>query len=235
MLKRKQDLEILRNEHWYRIPVSKMPSRKFHYVAFYEPARFGHQGKCIRFYAQVLSSRVEKRRDLLPNEPHHPSAGEDYVKIQVGRILCLPQTIKNMPPRRVSFGFATLKRFLASKNILQLYRVSPTEQILGRALKSDGITATPQYYVLGGKKRYRLDFAIICKRGLVAIECDNLKAHSGKRQRERDRDKDIFLRRHGWCVIRLTEDMILSGIHNCVVKVRRAVKKLGGSLLIANF
>jgi hypothetical protein len=228
VLKRKRDLTILRREHWYRIPVSKAPLRKFHYLAFYEPARFGRQGKCIRSYARVLRYHVGKRRDLLPNEPHHPSAGEDYVKIQIGRILHLPHPIKNMPPRRVSFGFATLKRFLTSKNILQLYRVAPTEQMVSRALRSAGIPAIPQYYVSGDKKRYRLDLTIVCRLGLIAVECDNLKAHSGIRRRMRDRDKDIFLRRHGWCVIRLTEHAIVSDIRSCVARVRRAVRKFGG-------
>ena len=230
MLKQKQDLAILRRDHWYRIPVSKMPRRKFNYLAFYEPARFGRQGKCIRFYARVLRYHTVKRRDLLPDEPSHLNAGDDYAKIQIGRILYLPQPIKNTPPRRVSFGFATLKRFLTSKNILQLYHVVPTEQIVGRALKSAAIPAIPQYFISGGKRRYRLDFAIVCKRGLIAVECDNLKAHSGIRQRGRDKDKDIFLRRHGWRVIRLTENAIVSDIRNCVAMVRRAVGKFGGLL-----
>lgn len=205
-----------------------MPRRKFHYLAFYEPARFGRQGKCIRSYARVLRYHTEKRRDLLPDEPHHPGAGENYVKIQIGRILYLSRPIKNMPPRRVSFGFATLERFLTSKNILQLYRVVPSEQIVSRALRSAGIPAVPQYYISGGKKRYCLDFAIVCRRGLIAVECDNLKAHSGTRRQRRDRDKDIFLRRHGWCVIRLTEHTIVSDIRSCVARVRRAVREFGG-------
>lgn len=37
----------------------------------------------------------------------------------------------------------------------------------------------------------------ICKRGLIAIECDNEKAHSGSRQREKDKIKNAILRRHG--------------------------------------
>ena len=230
MLKRKQDLTILRRNHWYRIPVSKMPQQKFHYLAFYEPARFGRQGKCIRSYARVLHYSVEKRRDLLPDELYHPNAGENYVKIQTGRILYLLRPIKNIPPRRVSFGFTTLKKFLTSRNILQLYRVAPTERIISRALKSTGILAIPQYYISESKRRYRLDFAIICRRGFIAVECDNLKAHSGIRQRRQDRGKDIFLRRHGWSVIRLTENVITSDIRACIAMVQRAVKKLGGLL-----
>ena len=240
VLKRKRDLKILRREHWYRIPAAKMPRRKFHYLAFYEPARFGRQGKCIRYYARVLRYHVEKRRDLLPDEPHHPSASEDYVKIQIDRVLRLPRSIKNVPPRRVSFGFATLDKFLTSKNVLQLYRVAPTEQMVGRALRSAHIPTIPQYHIFvdgprhflkkQGKKRYCLDFAIVCRGGLIAVECDNLKAHSGRQQKKRDKNKDMFLRQHGWRVIRLAERTIVSDIQNCVARVQRAIRKLGGLL-----
>ncbi len=228
MLKRQRDLAILRREHWYRIPVAKAPRRKFHYLAFYEPARFGRQGKCIRSYARVLRYHVIKRRNLLPDEPYHPSAGEDYIKIQIGRILHLPRPIKNVPPRRVSFGFATLKRFLTSKNILELHSVAPTEEIVSHALRSANIPVFPQYHISVGRKRYRLDFAIVCRQGLIAVECDNLKAHSGRRRRMRDRDKDMFLRKHGWYVIRLAERIIISDIRSCVARVRRAIRRLGG-------
>ena len=228
VLKRKRDLAILRREHWYRMPVRKAPKRKFGYVAFYEPARFGKSGKRIRYYARVARYAVGKRRDLLPDEPHHPRADEDYKKILVGRLMELPRSIVNVPPRRVSFGFVTLKDLLAVKNILALYHVAPTEQMVGYALMRAGIRATAQYYVSSGTTRYCLDFAIRCREGRIAIECDNQKAHAPARQRKRDKAKDHFLRRHGWRMIRLKEHTIVSDMGSCIERVRRTVRKLGG-------
>ena len=63
---------------------------------------------------------------------------------------------------------------------------------------------------------------------MIAIECDNKKAHSGLRQREKDKMKNAFLRRHGWLMIRLPEEKIVSDLKGCIVRIKKAVRKLGG-------
>lgn len=228
VLKNRRDRDLLFREHWYRMPVFSAPKRTFRYLAFYQPAVFGHGGKRIRYYARVLRSRTRKRRVLLPREPKHPKASETYVQIRVGRIRTLPQPIRNVLPRRVSFGFTTLRRLLTAKNLLQLYAVPPTEEIIGRALARQGIPAVPQHAVSDGHRRYRLDFAVFCTRGRIAIECDNAKAHAGRRQRKRDRAKDAVLRHYGWTVLRFAERDIVSHTERCIRRVQEVVKKLGG-------
>jgi len=230
VLKNRRDLNILLTENWYRIPVAHAPTRHFDYLAFYETALFGRQGKRIQYYARVLNYQTKRRSDLLPDESSHPKARDYYLRVRIGKIKKLPRPIKNIIPRRVSFGFITLNRLLKSKNILQLYNVVPTEQIIGDGLRRAGIKAVAQHYVLNGKKRYRLDFAVFCGQGLIAIECDNKKAHSGTRQREKDKIKDIFLKRRGWIVIRLSEHNIVSDLKGCVVGIKKAVRKLGGQV-----
>lgn len=228
VLKNRRDRDLLFREHWYRMPKLAAPKRAFRYLAFYQPAAFGREGKRIQYYARVLRSRVRTRRGLLPREPEHPRASESYIQMRVGKIRALPRPIRNVLPRRVSFGFTTLRRLLDTKNILQLYGVAPTEQIVGSALKRQGIPALAQQTVSDGNRRYRLDFAIFCGRGAIAVECDNRKAHAGRRQRVRDRTKDAFLRRHGWTVIRLREEEIVSNLDRCVRRVQRTVTRLGG-------
>ncbi len=228
VLKRKRDLDIFLKEHWYRIPLLKVPKRKFRYLALYEPARFGRRSKCIRYYARVARCLVEKRRELLPDEREHPNAEERYLRIRVGRVTRLPRPIRNVPPRRLSFGFADLDRLLAVKTILQLYHVAPTEEIVGAALKRSHIRAIPQCHVSCAGKHYCLDFAVHCERGSIAVECDNKKAHAGARQQAYDSAKDTFLFNHGWTVIRLKEEAILSDVQSCVLRIRRAIKNFGG-------
>ncbi len=228
VLKNRRDLNILLTENWYRIPAAYAPTRRFDYLAFYQPTLFGRHGKCIRYYARVLSSRIIKRGDLLPDELNHLRAHDYYLWVRVGKIKELTRPIRNIIPRRISFGFTTLNHLLKSKNVLQLYNVIPTEQIVGEGLSRAGIKTIAQYYVLSGKKRYCLDFAVFCKQGPIAIECDNKKAHSSLRQREKDKIKNIFLRRHGWIVIRLPEHDIVSDLKGCIVRIKKAVRKLGG-------
>lgn len=251
VLKNKRDLAILLSENWYRIPAEGAPKRQFDYLAFYQPALFGRQGKRILYYARVLNYQIAKRSDLLPKELNHFKASDDYFQIKVGKIKKLPCPVKNIIPRRVSFGFTTLNNLLKSKNILQLYKVAPIEQILEGGLKQAGIKPVAQHYVLAGKKprsraygtlrppleaklltgrgrRYRLDFAVFCKKGAVAIECDNKKAHSSSRQQEKDKIKTAFLRQHGWIVIRLPEHTLVSDLRGCVTRIKKTIQKLGG-------
>ena len=68
VLKNKSDLNILLKEKWYRIPKAHMLKRQFDYLAFYQPASFGRQGKRIQYYARVLNYQTIKRKDLLPAE-----------------------------------------------------------------------------------------------------------------------------------------------------------------------
>ena len=228
VLKDRRDFAILLSENWYRIPMARAPKRRFDYLAFYQPALFGRQGKRIQYYVRVLNRQIVKRSDLLADEPGHPKACDDYLRVRVGRIKKLACPIINIMPRRVSFGFTTLNHLLKSKNILQLYGIAPTEQILENGLRQAGIKSIAQYYVLGDKKRYCLDFAVFCRQGSIAVECDNKKAHSGLTQREKDKIKNNFLKRRGWIVIRLSEEKIVSDLRGCVARIRKAVQKLGG-------
>jgi len=228
VLKNKRDFEILLKEHWYRIPKKHLPRGKFKYLAFYQPALFGRLGKRIIYYARVLSYRTARRETLLPNESGHPKAKEDYLRIRVGKLNKLARPIKNTSPRRISFGFTTLPRLLCAKNILQLYDVAETEEVIRKKLRGAGAKAVPQYWVSDAKKRYRLDFAIFCKRGQIAIECDNLKAHSGVKQHQRDSEKDEFLRERGWNILRFGEEDIVSRVDICLKKITGLIKKQGG-------
>jgi len=228
VLKDKRDFDILMRKNWYRIPANSAPKRKFDYLAFYQPLQFGEQGKHIIYFARVLESRKTKRVYLLPDELNHPRANDDYICLRVGKIRKLIRPIKNTIPRRIIFGFTTLSQLYRSKNILELYNVAPTEQIVEKALKQSGAKYTSQFYVLCGKKRFRLDFAIFCKKGKIAIECDNKKAHSTKCQKEKDRTKNKLLEAHGWTVMRFTESKILYDLKNCLKKVKNTVRGLGG-------
>lgn len=232
VLKDENDLAILLRENWYRIPVTSAPKLQPDYLAFYQPALFGCQGKRIQYYAKVLSSQIVKRSDLLPNEPDHPRALDYYFQVRVDRIKKLAKPIRNIIPRRVSFGFTTLNRLLKSKNILQLYGITPSEQIVENGLRRVGIKAVAQYYVLSSKKRYCLDFAVFCKKGAIAIECDNKKAHAGISQKKKDKAKNSFLKYRDWTVIRLQEQDIIFDLKACIARIQKAVHCLGGLVLI---
>lgn len=228
VLKSKRDFRILHEEHWYRIPVAFLPKRAFTHIAFYQPAVFGSQGKRISYLARILKRETLPRRALLPKEISHPRAHDAYVKFSFRTILKLETPVRNIIPRRVSFGFTTLNRLQSARDILELYGVPGTEQILQAHLASRGIPVTAQETVTSRGRRCRLDFAIRCIEGAIAIECDNDKAHSSKMQQKRDRRKNAFLRHLGWQVLRFKEKDIIERPDWCTEKVQHTTRSLGG-------
>lgn len=228
VLKNKRDLDILLTKNWYRIPVAHLPTRRFKYLAFYQPAIFGREGKCIKYYARVLKRKIVKRVKLLPQEPTHSRAQDYYCRFTVAPIQELLQPIRNIIPRRIIFGFTTLNHLLKSKNILQLYHIAPTEQMIENGLKQACIKATSQYSLAINKKRFRLDFAVFCQNGKIAIECDNKKAHASRAQKKKDKIKNAVLKQAGWTVIRLPEKKIISDLAGCLARINKAIHKLKG-------
>lgn len=224
VLKEKRDLKILLEKHWYRIPVFYLSKRKFKYIAFYQPAGFGRKGKRIEYYVRVARHKIVKRISLLPREPNHPRANDDYLKCEFSKIEKLPKPIRNIIPRRISFGFTTLKILLSAHDILELYGIQPTEQIVERRLKQLGIEVKPEFPVSINGKRFRIDFAIIKNNRKIAIECDNLKAHAGKFQKFKDKIKNSYLRRDGWQVIRLKEKDIIERLDHCIVRIQKSLR-----------
>lgn len=226
VLKTRRDQEILLKEHWYRIPVLHLPKQNFKYIAFYQPLGFGKQGKRIEYYARVSKISISKRVNLLPYESEHPRAMDDYKQFEFKKIKKLSKPIRNIIPRRISFGFTSLKTLLSARDILQLYSVLPTERIILKALERFGIRPITEYTVSAQGRRYRLDLALFCRQGRIAIECDNLKAHSSKTQIQKDKIKDHFLKSIGWHVIRLAEKNIVENLHSCTARILKTIKNL---------
>ena len=229
VLKTPRDLRILRERRRYRIPLSFLPRRPFTHIAFYEPREtFGARGKRIARYAKVVKREVRKRIELFPRERAHPRAHDEYLVCSFRALRALATPIRNVIPRRVSFGFTDLKTLRSATNILELYHIPPTEQMMEDELRRIGVRPIPEYRVSERGKRYRIDLAIACASGGIAVECDNRKAHSGKLQRQKDRQKDATLRKLGWRVIRLTEKDILDNLDRCIARIKKSVAFLGG-------
>lgn len=229
VVRRRKDLDLILRERWYRVPLGRLPVRHFDHIAFYATAALGSEGKRIRWHARVRGVEAAVRRELLPDEPRHSRANELYAKLLLGPVRELPRPVMNRrSPRRVTFGFTTLARLRSSRTVLQLFAVPPTEEIMGRALAKAGIAARPQFRIRDGRRRYRLDFAVPCRRGGVAVECDNRKAHGGKRARARDAARDRALGTLGWRVLHFSDLTIRYFMRECVKKVRRAVRAQKG-------
>ena len=229
VVNRAKDLEIASNKHWYRMPKRYAPKRKAEYLALYQTHRFGKMGKAINYYAKIKNSEFVPRRNLLPDELDHPRADEIYEKLFLGSLKQTPARVENRSRRRISFGFTTLRQLLGANEVSQLFDIPPIEEIMRVAMGENDIGFLHEHCLMeNGRCRYRLDFAIFCKDGKIAVECDNEKWHLQLTQRAKDRKRDIWLKEHGWVVLHFPGREIKEEVNTCIDELKRAIHDLGG-------
>ena len=227
---RKRDWELVRSEHWYRIPVRTAPEGldRVRYLAFYQTKLFGDEKWAVNWYVPVRGIGRAKRRELLPDEPTHPRAGADYYKVALGELKRLPSPIPSWRWRRIVFIPTSLERLLHAQEINDLFKVSPIEDKLYFTLKDSGLPAERQYFVREESSGYMLDMAVFCRDSNLDIECDGEAYHTGRDKAEEDRERDNTLTTAGWHILRFSGRRILDDTGKCVEAVRRTVRRLGG-------
>ncbi len=171
VMNRPKDLEIAQREGWYRLPEAKAPAGAFtEYVAFYFTAAFAESKWAIHYYARRLGHELVTRRELLPDEPDHPRAGERYYKLQLGPLQRRDPPIVSLRWRRISFIRTTWDRFQAAEEINDLF-VEGGEFVdrLYHALRDSGMAPERQYPVKEAGAEYVADLALPCRNGVVSL------------------------------------------------------------------
>lgn len=229
VVNRPKDLEIASEGHWYRMPTRFSPKRKAKYLALYQTHCFGKMGKAINYYGRIEGSESVPRRVLLPDEPNHPRVDELYERLFLGPLKETPSRIENRSRRRISFGFTTLRRLLSANEISDLFDIPPIEEIMRQALEDNDIQSLHEYCLMeNGRCRYRLDFAIFCRNGRIAVECDNEKWHKQPAQQARDRKRDIWLKEHSWLILHFPGARINGEVDTCIDELKKTISDLGG-------
>lgn len=125
LLRRPAELERARTQGWYRIPISTAPRQlAVAYLAFYQSAAFGAERWSIRWIAPVLSLRVARRVDLLPEEASHPRAQASYYCYALGPLEALAAPIRARRLRRLAFIPTTMAALEQATDVSQLWRLA---------------------------------------------------------------------------------------------------------------
>jgi len=229
VVKRKEDLEHLRKDRWYRIPAHLSFRQSPRYLAVYPTARCGSGGGGISFYSAIQEITRTRRIDLLPEEASHPRAKEWYWRLQLGPPRELPHPIENRLRRRITFAYTRLPELIKAREVGELFGIPPLEEIMRKSLLKAGITPTPQFCVMRQKRcLYRIDFAIFCQKGKIALECDHSRWHQRPERKKKDSERDNWLKRNGWKVIHLTEDHIINNLIEAIELIDNQIEILGG-------
>lgn len=169
VMNNRRDFEIARDQHWYRIPVRHAPpgATEATVLAFYFTRAFGEESWAIHWYAPVYGHELVRRRDLLPEEPHHPRADHLYYQMQLGLLIRLEHPIPSLRWRRITFIETSWDRFMAAREINDLYASGADGLFV--TLKEAGFWPEREYPVREGGMRYVVDLAIPCREGIVSI------------------------------------------------------------------
>jgi hypothetical protein len=122
VINRPRDLALARDAGWYRVPLAHLPQRfAAEYLAFYQTAAFGAERWAVRYYAPVLRYRITTRVELLPAEPNHPRAAEQYYRIDIGPLGELPIPVPAARLRRVTFINTSYGQLRRAADIRELF------------------------------------------------------------------------------------------------------------------
>ncbi len=165
------DLARARDLGWYRIPLARAPQRvAADYLAFYQTGVFPPEERwTVRRLAPVHGYRIAARRELLPDEPDHPRADDRYYRVELGPLELLPHAVPSRRLRRITFIPTTLARLLEAREINDLWIKSSAQERLWAALKQAGLDAERQYPLREDLPQYVADFALLCRRGKIAL------------------------------------------------------------------
>jgi hypothetical protein len=213
VMNRVKDFEIARDEGWYRLPEGKAGRGAFfEYVAFYFTAAFAESKYAVHYYARRLGHELLTRRDLLPDEPHHPRAGQFYYKLQLGPLLQREPPIVSLRWRRISFIHTTWDRFQAAEEINDLF-IESDEFVdrLYHALRESDLVPERRYPVRESGTEYIVDLAVPCREGVLALHLagDDTAPARG---------------------LRLTRQAASGDLEGCLRAVQAEVKRRGGVL-----
>jgi hypothetical protein len=217
LINRPRDLEIVRAEHWYRIPAEHAPAHlsQARYLAFYLTRAFGENKWSICEYAPVRGHELVRRRELFPDESDHPRADEAYYKLQLGPLIALPRPIVSRSGRRILFIWTTGDRFSRAVEINDLLGKSDADDTLWDALKEVHIGAERQVTVRDARARYRIDYWIPCARGSLAI----MLADAPRR----------LPKGRAWRALQFAKDDVYTRHRDCIGKIQNVVRELGGA------
>jgi len=224
---RTSDFEILTGERWYRIPRHLVE----HWVtpehlAFYFGAAFGGAAGTIRYYARVVHADVVKRLELFPTRPRHPRANMSYVRVHVEQPRQRAEPITSRRSRRLVLLPTTWARFVAARDINDLYEGDAEEEALYLRMNQEGLKPERAYYVRGPNAYYLTDFAFHGRKGNLHVDIEHPSEPDPSRLRLA-RPEGAARPARGWSALRLSRFDITKRQDDALRRIRELVKTGG--------
>lgn len=234
LLKEPNDLKILVNQGWYRIPFGKKSTplmirdKSAKYIAFYQGKSFKSDAFQVKYFAKISKIEVKTRRELFPDEVENPKSENLYFKISIQKLKELQAPIISTKKRIIIFINSNFEKFSEAMEINDLYLGSKIEEIMWAKLNEIEIPAEREFHQKIQNKNYFIDFAVFCKKTKLALECDGDKYHLKEDDVKYDKRRDNALESKGWNVLRYTSDEINYNLDNIALQIQETINEYGG-------
>ena len=147
------------------------------------------------------------------------------------RLWRMVRKLKNTGIKEITGDLIADESFFDSKEISEVFGTPALEEIICQELERFKIPFKQEYCIYKNRKiLYRLDIAIFCSNGKIAVECDSEKWHFLRKQKIKDRKRDKYLKKMGWKVLRFTGNEITSNPAKCVEKIYLHYKFLNSKI-----
>lgn len=230
----KNDFAEVRENHWYRIPVSsanKWLKDNFppKWLAIYQTKIFGEEAFCVNYYAEVIDCKKVYRHEIFPNEPINEKINNQYYQLFINPLKPLDRPIYSLRRRRIIFIPTTYEKMMSAEQINDLYDESPLEDAMWLELKNLDVYAERQEFIEVNEREYALDFSVYCADGKIDIETDGDYWHSHPEKRAEDSIRYNDLTSVGWHILRFTSKQVNEQMSEyCVPKIKDTIDNLGG-------
>jgi hypothetical protein len=217
------DLERFRSERWYRIPARAMGTalgagtlHEAGALALYQTTSItaGLPG-AIELWGEIESIERRVRREIIPSEPDHPSADEEYQVVRVRDVRRLERPITSRRRRRFTFLRTTTDRLLAAEDLNDLIVGDETEEKLWESLKKLG--AERRCYMEAGNAVMEVDFALFNGERSLGLLCrENASAPSELSEAGNDE----------WSILRFTPGELDVAFDECLRAILAMAEQL---------
>jgi hypothetical protein len=230
VVKQPADLNRAIQERWYRIPMNRAPSRTAaEFLAFYQTGAFPlGERYLIRWMAPVRGYFLATRRQLIPEEPDHPRADEQYYKVSLGEPVPLPHPIPSRRLRRITFIPSTLSRLHQAEEINDLWIRSTAQQRLWEALKQAGLDGECQFPLQDDLPSHVADFALFCRASWIAVTISETSREAGELGESDEVVAEYLAQAGKWHLFRTSVAEIEQDATACASRLGALVAEMGG-------
>jgi hypothetical protein len=217
------DMQRFRDERWYRIParaigrsLRKESLDESRILALYQTStvQSGLPGT-IELWGEIEEVQQLSRRQIVPDEPHHPSADEQYYLIRLRNIERLEQPVASRRPRRITFIRTSGERLFRASDINDLIIGSVIEEQVWNAIREFDVER--KYFMRAQGMVMEVDFAIFTSGGALGVICG-------------DDGYDSSATTEGWSVLRFSPGRLETEFADCMEELMTTLHQMRMSM-----